>query len=64
MSSAQWYYRLGNVECGPVATDELMFLKIWFCHPCDIGPRRGHDSLGLTPRNWFAANVRETYGKA
>lgn len=27
MSSAQWYYRVGNVECGPVATDELLFLK-------------------------------------
>ena len=27
MSSSQWYYRQGDVECGPVGTDELLFLK-------------------------------------
>lgn len=27
MSSSQWYYRHGDVECGPVGTDELLFLR-------------------------------------
>jgi len=27
MSTSLWYYLLGDVECGPVATDELRFLQ-------------------------------------